>query len=270
MCYTILNGCSWRDMDNRSVCFSATPKNDTGTRSNRIGLDGSYQRAYFSYPPNLLMDGNRISVVTEWRETTFDVIDDLTQVKVTQFESVEDWFAYLGDPERTPSWYTNLAVRIQNATTQEEVRLAVADAADVLSQAGNKQIKKLEIEKWIELSYVNQPGLLELLERGLEFQENQVETPIGRMDLLCRGSDGKYVVVEIKAGAVEDGAFGQILRYMGWVHAHFDGGRDNVRGMLLAGEFSEKARYSRIGLLREDASEWLKFKKHGFVGESVE
>ena len=48
----------------------------------------------------------------------------------------------------------------------------MADAADVLNQADNKQIKKLEIEKWIELSYVNQPGLLELLERGLEFQEN--------------------------------------------------------------------------------------------------
>lgn len=85
------------------------------------------------------------------------------------------------------------------------------------------------------------------------------------MDLLCKDSRGQYVVVEVKAGEAEDSVFGQILRYIGWVHTNLKGGRNNVRGIILAGQFSEKARYSRIGLLRDDSKAFVKFKEHGFA-----
>ena len=51
----------------------------------------------------------------------------------------------------------------------------------------------------IESSYAEYTDLLHTLEPGLEYQGRQVETPIGRIDLLCRGTDGKHVVIEIKA-----------------------------------------------------------------------
>jgi len=190
--------------------------------------------------------------------------NDIGQVKATRYESKNDWFAYMGDNRQRPSWYSHLAFAVQSAKTESEAKEAASKAEQELPSDEQQSIRRLQIEKAIELSYASHPDLLHGLEKALEFKDNQVQTPIGRMDLLCRGEDGKYVVVEIKAGAVEDAAFGQILRYIGWVHEHFEGGRDNVRGILLAAEFPEKARYSRIGLMREDAQEWLKFCTHGF------
>ncbi|HEX40513.1 MAG TPA: DUF91 domain-containing protein, partial [Phycisphaerales bacterium] len=91
----------------------------------------------------------------------------------------------------------------------------------------------------------------------------QFSTPIGRIDLLCIAKKGEYVVVEIKADEAQDSVFGQILRYIGWVHRNVKGGRDNVRGIILASEFPESARYSRIGLMKPNYKEFLQFKKHG-------
>ena len=57
--------------------------------------------------------------------------------------------------------------------------------------------------------------------------------------------------------------FGQILRYMGWIHTNCRGdGAHNVRGVILASRFPETARYSRIGLLKDDAEQHLKFHRH--------
>ena len=108
-----------------------------------------------------------------------------------------------------------------------------------------------------------------MLEDGLQLVDRQVVTPIGRIDLMCRGADGKYVVIEIKAKDAEDSVFGQILRYIGWVHSNYDDGRNNVRGIILAGYFSDKARYSRIGLLKDDSEQFLRFRQHVFAGTEV-
>ena len=74
------------------------------------------------------------------------------------------------------------------------------------------------------------------------------------------------MVIEIKANEAKDSVFGQILRYIGWVHRNLDGGYNKVRGIILAAGFPDKARYSRIGLelLNDNYKEFLNFKKHGF------
>lgn len=145
----------------------------------------------------------------------------------------------------------------------------IARNRDRLSDAEAAEIGRLEIEKAIETAYASQPQILHTLEAGLQLVGRQVETPIGRIDLLCRGADGKYVVVEIKAKSAEDAVFGQILRYIGWIHGNYDHGRDNVRGIVLASQFPDKARYSRIGLLKEDAELFLRFRRHVFAGEEA-
>lgn len=138
-----------------------------------------------------------------------------------------------------------------------------------LSREEAATVRRLQIEKAIESSYAEHPDLLHTLEAGLTCEGRQVETPIGRMDLLCRGNDGKHVVVEIKAREAEDAVFGQVLRYMGWIHRNYADGADNVRGIILASHFPERARYSRIGLMRPDAETHLKFRRHAFAGEDV-
>ncbi len=243
---------------------------DTGTRLNRVRLNGSYQRALYGYPSSLRID----NAMREIRCASPDVVDTLIREKISDlklatFESPEAWFAYFGDPGQQPSWFTYVALAVEAATSEEEARSEIEQHEEKLSQEETATLRRLQIEKAIESSYAEHTDLLHILEPGLEYQARQVETPIGRMDLLCRGTDGKHVVIEIKANEAGDAVFGQILRYMGWIHRNFEDGENNVRGIILASHFPEKARYSRIGLLRSDADSHLKFHRHGFATEEV-
>ena len=249
----------------RTMPTLADPK--PGTRFRRIQQDASYQRSYFCYPSSLAVDNAERTIRLLEPGAAAELAGD--DLKVTAFESAEDWFAYLGDPERTPSWFDYLVFAVETAESKEEARERIEQYPDELSEEETAAITRLEIEKAIESSYAEHPELLHTLEEGLQLVGRQVETPIGRMDLLCRGSDGKYVVVEIKARAAEDAVFGQILRYIGWVHGNHPGGRGNVRGIILASHFPDKARYSRIGLLKDDAEEFLRFRQHAFAGTEV-
>ena len=241
-----------------------------GTRSNRIKLNGSYQRAFFGYPSHLTVDNSE----REIRCASPEMVDALVReriddLKVATFESPEAWFAYFGDPEQRPSWFTYVALAVETAASEEEARAEVEQHVGRLSREEATTVRRLQIEKAIESSYAEHPDLLHTLEAGLTYEARQVETPIGRMDLLCRGSDGKYVVIEIKAREAEDAVFGQILRYMGWIHRNYEDGADNVRGIILASHFPERARYSRIGLMRPDADAHLRFHRHGFAVKGV-
>ena len=240
---------------------------EPGGRYRRISQDASYQRSFLCYPSYLEADTAGRTI----RSLSSEKISELVRpdVKIAEFASREDWFAYYGDPERQPSWFTYLAQAVQSAETGEEAAEEIARNRDRLSDAEAAEIGRLEIEKAIETAYAEQPPLLHTLEEGLRLVGRQVETPIGRIDLLCRGTDGKYVVVEIKAKSAEDAVFGQILRYIGWVHGNYENGRDNVRGIVLASQFPDKARYSRIGLLKPDAERFLGFRKHAFAGEEA-
>lgn len=241
-----------------------------GTRGNRIKLSGSYQRAFFGYPSYLAID----NAEREIRCVSPEAVDALVReqvdgLKVATFDSPEAWFAYFGDPEQRPSWFTYVALAVETAASEEEARTEAERHVGRLSETEAATVRRLQIEKAIESSYAEHPDLLHTLEAGLTCEGRQVETPIGRMDLLCRGSDGKYVVVEIKAREAEDAVFGQILRYMGWIHRNYADGADNVRGIILASHFPERARYSRIGLMRPDAETHLRFRRHAFAGEEV-
>lgn len=154
---------------------------------------------------------------------------------------------------------------IENAVTIEDLKQAqtvVDEHRDSLTHEEAESIDRAQIEKDIETFYYSN---LELLEKGLTIKDNgrQFPTPIGRIDLLCISKKGKYVVVEVKAEEARDSVFGQILRYIGWVHRNIKGSRDNVRGIILASEFTETARYSRIGLMKPDYQEFIQFRKHG-------
>ena len=249
----------------RTMPTKADP--EPGRRFRRIRQDAAYQRSYFCYPSWLDVNSTERTIrIRELGKTAELTRSDL---KVTGFTSREDWFAYLGDPERTPSWFDYLAFTVEAAESSEQAREEIEQHADKLSEEESAAITRLEIEKAIESSYAERPELLTTLESGLQLVDRQVETPIGRIDLLCRGADGKYVVVEIKAKGAEDSVFGQILRYIGWVHSNFEDGRENVRGIILASQFSDKARYSRIGLLKQDSEQFLRFRQHVFAGTEV-
>jgi len=85
-------------------------------------------------------------------------------------------------------------------------------------------------------------GQIEAIEPGLRLEERQKSTPAGRLDLLCRDTNGNYVVVELKRNLGTDQVVGQILRYMGWLIETY--GTDKVRGIVIVGSKDQALTYA--------------------------
>jgi Holliday junction resolvase-like predicted endonuclease len=263
----------WRDLtkDEQTVVVDRARSipmsgDEAKTRHGRVGRSASYQRNVYTYPHYLDQNRRERRIICRSPGQVNRLVDEeLAGVKTTTFESLEDWFAYFGDPKQQPSWYTYLSLAIERAATGEEARQLLREHHQQLEELAPDEVTQIEhrqIEKGIEAFYAEALGLLE---DGLRLVDGgrQYSTPIGRIDLLCQSVEGEYVVVEIKAQQARDSAFGQVLRYVGWVHRNLQNARNNVRGIIVARSFPESARYSRIGLLKDDYRRFLKFKEHG-------
>ena len=82
---------------------------------------------------------------------------------------------------------------------------------------------------------------IEHLESGLHVTDGGEERSVasGFIDITAKDRDGKVVVIELKAGTARREAIGQVLSYMGDVAQEESA---EVRGILVAGEFDDKAR----------------------------
>ncbi len=78
---------------------------------------------------------------------------------------------------------------------------------------------------------------------------------IGRIDVLARGSDGAWWVIELKAGKADDRAIGQLAAYMGALAEEESG---DIRGILVAHDFTDKARFAARAI------QTIKLKRYGF------
>jgi hypothetical protein len=83
---------------------------------------------------------------------------------------------------------------------------------------------------------------LEKIEPGLRLVDRQLPTDAGRLDLLCKDQDERYVVVELKRAQGTDQVVGQILRYMGWVLDYYQ--TDKVRGIIIVGKKTPALTYA--------------------------
>lgn len=233
-------------------------------RFTRIKQNSSYQKLYFTFPRYLSLDqeNRHGDIVCTQQDMVDHVVEKLTlHLKVQEFTQLADWFSYFGDPTRKPSWFDYLMQEIEKAPTAIEAKRIVKRHKSKLSGDDRREIEQKQVEKHIEEFYSKS---LDMLEDGLSLvtKGRQYSTPIGRIDLLCMSREKEFVVVEIKVGEADDCAFGQILRYIGWIHRNIPEGKNNVRGILLAGYFGDKARYSRIGLLKRNYKRFLALKKH--------
>lgn len=235
------------------------------TRFNRIHLNSGYQRSFYAFPRYLeigIQENNGLILCNSKSVLDRLVEERIKDLKVPEFKNVEDWFAYYGDPNKRPNWFNFVIDEIEKASSEKEAEKIIKQHKSKITKEDLIEVQKKRIEKRIEDFYA---GSLDMLEKGLKLikKGRQYSTPIGRIDLLCMSKDDEYVVIEIKVAEADDNVFGQILRYIGWVHRNMDKGRNNVRGIILAGLFNEKAKYSRIGLLKKDYNRFIGFKKHG-------
>lgn len=70
----------------------------------------------------------------------------------------------------------------------------------------------------------------------------------GRIDILGKDKEGKYVVVELKRSLGTDSVIGQILGYMGWIRKHK---KTDVRGIIIVNEVSPRVEYA-LEMLKDD------------------
>jgi endonuclease len=84
-------------------------------------------------------------------------------------------------------------------------------------------------------------GQIEDLEAGLVIIDDGAERPVpsGYVDITARDTAGTVVVIELKAGAADRTAIGQVLSYMGDVADEEDA---PVRGILVAHNFDDRAK----------------------------
>lgn len=119
------------------------------------------------------------------------------------------------------------------------------DAWEALASA-----KHLASKEKRELHPLVKDGLDDI-EKGLEIYdlERPFEypmDPIGKVDIMARDKDGNPVAIEAKKHTADNATVGQIARYMGWLRLKKN--RKNVRGIIIAGEFSPKTRYAAIAV----------------------
>lgn len=95
---------------------------------------------------------------------------------------------------------------------------------------------------------------LDAIEPGLRLEKRQLSTPAGRLDLLCKGANGDYVVVELKRTQGTDQVVGQVLRYMGWLsEAH---GIEKVRGIVIVAKKDQALSYALMAVPNVQAKEF--------------
>ena len=80
---------------------------------------------------------------------------------------------------------------------------------------------------------------IEQLEQGLKITDGGKEQVVesGRIDIIAEDGQGATLIIELKAGAADREAIGQILGYMGDMSQK----KKLVRGVLVAGEFTPRA-----------------------------
>ncbi len=247
----------------------------SGSRYNKIKLNTSYQLAFFGFPVYLSVSREKITFDSKVKSYNYPDYNSITPIK---FRDYNDWVYYFGDPLKKPDWIEAIKYRMTSAGSKMEAKEILEKAKRKLkikpAKEESEAIERAYIEKIIEEFYKDN---LSLIESGLQLHSEtddkndsilgqQYSTSIGRMDLLCRSKNGDFVVIEVKRDYADDEAVGQLLRYMGWIYRHKG---TNVRGVLLAGGFTDKTKYARIGVIKGGDPNYIKLLKYQIKPEEV-
>lgn len=264
--------------------LSLLAKSSHPQRFMRISRSSTYELSFFGLPTYLdrSEDATSIRISNVKRASALLSELSLENLVIPEFKSEREWTQYLGDPNQQPDWYGWL-MRELNAAPSEAVAASVVlenePRIDSLPPTEKLNVQRRQREKQIEDYYeVNlediEPGI------GLRLYSNsgrpgrQFPTDVGPIDLLCKDRADYFVVIEIKVGAADDSAIGQIMRYMGWVEKNVRGATGRVRAVLLASSFPDKVHYARSAMSTQSGSadvavNRLKFVQHGFALREV-
>lgn len=163
-----------------------------------------------------------------------------------EYDSVEDWMSYFGDPTAQPTTERALEYYVGKGDVRSAVALKKKQGApkEELREFRDMILTEKSIEDYLEqnLDYIGKATGM-----NLELIERQYRTTVGPIDLLCRDKKSKhYLVVELKKGRSADRVYGQCSRYMGWVRKNLgDPEGVNTQGAIVARQIDKKLMAAR-------------------------
>lgn len=105
----------------------------------------------------------------------------------------------------------------------EKVESRVTGIETVLSTEEVTEILEKDLEGFIEKNP-------DILGKAIKLKDRQLDTPVGRLDLLFEDAKGSLIVVELKLNKVGNKALNQLHRYMSWLKKET---KKRVTGILL-------------------------------------
>lgn len=128
----------------------------------------------------------------------------------------------------SPNTVAGVKAQITRGTYVDNGGIAEAEASAVDTAFGLERDLQLALRRSIEQ-----------LEPGLTIIDGDREKTVasGRIDITARDQEGLTVVIELKAGAADRDAVGQLLSYVGDLMDQ----ETKVRGILVAREFTPRA-----------------------------
>jgi hypothetical protein len=214
---------------------------------NTIRLNRSYALAAITLSKLFERDGTglkfRQGALTQYRARLQRYQSNHTYI---EFDSVEDWIAYFGDPAAEPTAERALEYYVGKGDVTSAVALKRKQGApkEELREFKEMILTEKSIEDYLEqnLDYIGKATSM-----NLELIKRQYSTTVGPIDLLCRDKKSKdYLVVELKKGRSADRVYGQCSRYMGWVRKNL-GDPDGVKthGAIVARQIDKKLMSAR-------------------------
>ncbi|MCX6410872.1 MAG: endonuclease NucS [Actinobacteria bacterium] len=120
-------------------------------------------------------------------------------------------------------------------TLMIEIEEVIADSTHALEDNASleREGRELELHALLERSP-------DLIEEGLEVLEREHITDVGPVDFICKDTEGRIVLVEVKRVKAVAAAVEQVVRYR--EHVEKDATFAGARAIVLAPEFAPQAR----------------------------
>ena len=112
----------------------------------------------------------------------------------------------------------NIILEAIKSAEKEGIRVEMLFSTDEVTE-----IIEQDLERFIE----NNPGLIK---ESLELKRRQLDTPVGRIDLLFENRKGDLIVVELKLNKIGREAVKQLRRYMRWIKEET---KKEVKGIVI-------------------------------------
>ncbi len=190
-------------------------RTDTNNQYDRLFLTADKKLEFYSHSKHgvweIVKDSNGTMSVKQVSEPNYEIVENGEQYSKISYPGEE-------------------LISSDNVTTEATQFAMESHLRDYLAQnlqSFDSLNTKLEL-------YVDESDI-----PGVEYR-----TDVGNIDILAKGTNNSYYVIELKLRRGPDAVIGQILRYMGWIRSHLASPEQEVYGIVVSNKTTNKLKYA--------------------------